>query len=115
RRQLAHEGHAVLRLVRRAPESAGEFRWAPERGEVDPAVIDSVDAVVNLAGASTGRIPWTPGYRRVLLRSRIDTTRTLTDGMGRASSPPEVLLNASAVGYYGDRPGERLTEDAAKG
>lgn len=115
RRQLEQGGHTVLRLVRRAPARPGEFRWWPERGEVDPAVLDSADAVVNLAGASTARIPWTIGYRRTLLHSRIDTTRTIAEAMGRASSPPEVLLNASAVGFYGDRPGQRLTEDAGKG
>lgn len=115
RRQLHSEGHTVLRLVRRDPVAADEFRWAPERGVLDPALLDSVDAVVNLAGAPTARLPWTTAYKRTILHSRVDATRTIAEAMQRSAAPPAVLVNASAVGFYGDRPGELLTEDAAKG
>ncbi len=101
--------------MRRAPRGPGEFRWVPERGEVDPAVVDSADAVINSPAHPPAVLPWTPGYKRTILRSRVSAATTLTEAMGRAASPPEVLLNASAVGYYGDQPGERLTEEASKG
>ena len=71
---------------------------------------------MNLSGASIGRIPWTRSYKREILASRIDTTRTLTDAMAAVGDAARaVLLNASAVGIYGDRPGEELDEDAAAG
>jgi len=90
-------------------------RWQPRTLSIDRRALENVDAVVNLAGASLSRLPWTPGYRRTILQSRILSTRTLTDAIVRSPTPPAVLVNASAVGYYGDRPGELLTEDAAPG
>lgn len=115
RRQLSAAGHTPLRLVRREARAPGEYRWNPELLSIDPAALDGVDAVVNLSGASLSRLPWTPGYRRTILQSRVRTTRTLTDAITRATAPPPVLLNASAVGIYGDRPGEQLTEEAPVG
>lgn len=114
-RQLETAGHQVLRLTRSEPKTPDEYRWSPLELQVDPAAIEQADAVVNLAGASTGRIPWTPGYRREILYSRVRGTQTLAEAIGAAAEPPAVLLNGSAVGYYGDRPGEELTEGSSKG
>ncbi|MHB1172522.1 MAG: TIGR01777 family oxidoreductase [Lacisediminihabitans sp.] len=114
-RQLREDGHEVLTLVRRAPKAPGEYNWAPSARILDSSLIDSVDAVINLSGAPLGRLPWTPAYKKEILRSRVQTTRALGEAMGMASKPPEVFLNASAVGFYGDRPGERLTEESSKG
>ncbi|WBU38910.1 TIGR01777 family oxidoreductase [Homoserinibacter sp. YIM 151385] len=114
-RQLRTEGAEVRRLVRRPPTSSEEVRWEPGVRPLDPAVLDGVDAVVNLSGASVGRLPWTPAYRRELADSRIEPTRTLAAAICSAERPPAVLLSASAVGFYGDRPGERLDEDSAPG
>lgn len=114
-RQLAAAGHTPLRLVRRPVRTTDELRWDPSILGIESAVIDSVDAVVNLSGASLARLPWTPGYRRTVLHSRVHATRTLTDAIGRAVTPPAVLLNASAVGFYGDRPHEELTEGSPPG
>jgi hypothetical protein len=114
-RSLEDNGHTVIRLVRSKPRTATEVFWAPERGELDGTVLETVDAVINLSGASTGRIPWTRTYRREILQSRVGAASTLTTAMRAAKHPPTVLLNASAVGYYGDRPGELLTETATKG
>ncbi|WP_279400103.1 TIGR01777 family oxidoreductase [Rathayibacter caricis] len=114
-RQLRADGHEILRLVRHAPTSADEFHWAPTSHMLDFSVLDRVDAVVNLSGASISRLPWTSSYKREILDSRVQATRTLTDAMRMATSPPSILLNASAVGFYGDRPGEDLTEDSARG
>jgi uncharacterized protein (TIGR01777 family) len=82
---------------------------------VDARAIESADAVVNLAGATTGRIPWTKGYKREILYSRVDGTTALAEAIGAAKSPPAVFLNGSAVGYYGDQPGVTLDEAGAKG
>jgi hypothetical protein len=114
-RQLTNDGHIVLRLVRSQPRGPSEFNWAPSSHLLDPAVLDTVDAVINLSGASTGHLPWTKAYRKQILDSRVDSTTTITEAMARASTPPGVLLNASAVGYFGDRPAERLTEGSPKG
>ena len=114
-RQLTAAGHTVLRLVRRPARTRDEFRWDPATLSLDPLVFDGVDAVVNLSGASIGRLPWTKDYRRQILESRVQATRTLTDAMRRSATPPPVLLNGSAVGVYGSRPGEEFTEDSWPG
>jgi uncharacterized protein (TIGR01777 family) len=114
-RQLGAAGHTIVRLVRRPARSTTEVRWDPATLNLDPAAFDGIDAVVNLSGASIGRLPWTKAYRRQIMESRVQATRTLTDAMRRAATPPAVLVNASAVGFYGNRPGEELTEDSAPG
>jgi uncharacterized protein (TIGR01777 family) len=82
---------------------------------MDARVLDGADAVVNLAGASVGRIPWTPGYRRTLLTSRVESTRVLAEAMGQVTRPPAVLINASAIGVYGDRSGQRIIDGSEPG
>jgi uncharacterized protein (TIGR01777 family) len=114
-RQLRDDSHEVRILVRRAPKNDGEANWAPSAGIIDAGLIENADAVINLSGASLGRLPWTRGYRREILDSRLSATRTLTDAMGRAAKKPRVFLSGSAVGIYGDRPGERLTEGSPRG
>ena len=114
-RQLEADGHTVLKVGRSAPTSENEFLWLPSTLTIDPRAIEGTDAVINLAGASTGRIPWTRGYKREILYSRVLGTQTIAEAMGRALNPPKILLNGSAVGYYGDRPGEVLTETSSKG
>ena len=113
--QLRAADHDVLRLVRRAPTSPDELNWAPAARTMDFRIMGEVDAVVNLSGAPVAHLPWTGRYRKVLRASRLDTTQTLVDAMNMVRTPPRVLLNASGVGFYGDRPAERLTEDSAKG
>lgn len=112
-RQLEAAGHTVHRLVRREPRSAAEIAWDPAASRLEPGALDGIDAVINLAGASLSRLPWTRAYRRKILDSRVRATRTLTDAMHKAAAPPRVLLNASAVGIYGNRPGQTLTEASA--
>lgn len=114
-RQLRAAGHTPLALVRRAPRSEHEHAWSPSHGILDHHVVGRADAVVNLAGASLGRLPWTSRYKREVLTSRLDATTTLTRAMARTDTPPRTFLSGSAVGFYGDRPLDRLTEDADKG
>ncbi|MBD8703290.1 TIGR01777 family oxidoreductase [Frigoribacterium sp. CFBP 13712] len=113
--QLRAAGHTVLSLVRGEPRDDTQFTWIPSAGVVDTTLFDRADVVVNLSGASLGRLPWTRGYKREIVGSRVDATRTLVAGMRAASTPPTVLLSGSAVGIYGDRPGDRLTESSPRG
>ncbi|MDO9398975.1 MAG: TIGR01777 family oxidoreductase [Herbiconiux sp.] len=113
--QLRAEGRTVLILVRRPARTATERSWDPEARWIKTSIIDGVDAVVNLSGASISRLPWTLSYKREILQSRVLATGTLTDAILRADSPPAVFLSGSAVGFYGDRPGELLTEESAQG
>ena len=114
-RAFRDAGHHVSTLVRREPRTPTEFRWAPGERPLDPAVLDGADVVVNLAGASLGKLPWTASYRRAIRSSRIDSTTTLVDAMRAASTPPRVFLSGSASGVYGDRPVDVLGDDAAVG
>lgn len=114
-RRLQADGHDVVRLVRHDPQGADERSWSPAARSIDVRVLDEADAVVNLSGASLSRLPWTPAHRRRILASRLEATGTLADAMRQAAAPPTVFVSGSAVGYYGDRPGQTLTEDAAKG
>ncbi|MEU7615945.1 TIGR01777 family oxidoreductase [Micromonospora rifamycinica] len=112
--RLTGEGHQVTRLVRRSPRTPDERRWDPAAGQLDPAVVAGADAVVNLAGAGVGDKRWTDDYRRVIRSSRVDSTTTLAVTIAGlpAADRPGVLLNSSAVGWYGDT-GDRVVEEDA--
>jgi hypothetical protein len=112
---LRAEGHDVRRLVRRAARAPDEIAWDPARGEIDRERISGVDAVVNLAGENLGAGRWTAARRERILRSRIDATRTLVAAVLGAAVKPAVFVNASAVGFYGDRGDEVLDEQSTRG
>src|SRR5256886_6714763 len=119
-RALASAGHTVCRLVR--PQSAGgeggkegfAVAWNPATGELGGAGVGA-DAVVNLAGASIADGRWTAERKALLRSSRIDTTRALVNALARMNARPNVLVSASAIGIYGDRGGETLTEESKLG
>ena len=112
---LQRDGHVVHRLVRRAAKAADEIAWDPARGEIDRGRMAGVDAVVNLAGENLGAGRWTQARRGRILRSRIDATRTLVAAMLGVTQRPAVFLSASAVGFYGDRGDDTLTEASGRG
>ena len=114
-RQLREDGHEAIRLVRRTARAADEISWNPSKGQIDPEIMESVDAVVNLAGATTGRIPWTAKYKKEIVSSRIDSTRTLVTAINRAGNPPKVLISGSASGFYGEGGSTWLSEESPKG
>ena len=111
---LRARGDDVVRLVRRHP-GPGEVRWDPASRRMDAGVLDGASGVVNLSGASIGRLPWTPKYKREILSSRIDATSTLVTALSAARVAPGVFLSASAAGFYGSRPREMLTEESPRG
>lgn len=114
-RQLRDSGHTPIRLVRREKRSEDEVSWNPSRGEIEPGIMETIDAVVNMAGATTGKIPWTKKYMREIVDSRMDSTKTLVNAINAATNKPKVLVSGSASGIYGDRGDEWLDEDAGKG
>src|SRR3989440_5315707 len=117
---LARGGHTLCRLVR--PQSVGGeaakegfvVSWNPATGELGGAGVGA-DAVVNLAGASIADGRWTAQRKALLRSSRIDTTRALVGALTKMNARPSVLVSASAIGYYGDRGDETLTEDSKPG
>ncbi len=114
-RQLEAEGHEALRLVRRKPISANEVEWNPATGFIQEGIMETIDAVVNMAGATTGKIPWTAKYKEEIVSSRLDSTRTLVKAMAEAKRRPSVLVSGSASGFYGDTGEKILHESAPKG
>ena len=123
---LRRDAHSVGRLVR--PQRAArekatgersqwavDVRWHPVSGDFDSAAAEGHDAVVHLAGASIGKGRWTDSRKRLLRSSRVDATRHLVGSLAGLHRPPQVFVSASAVGYYGDRGDEELTEQCAPG
>ncbi|HWA66949.1 MAG TPA: TIGR01777 family oxidoreductase [Mycobacteriales bacterium] len=110
---LRGDGHDVVRLVRRDPAAPDEARWDPAAGVVDDAALTGADAVVNLAGAGIGDKRWTPAYKAEVRNSRIDATTTIATAVARHGVG--VLVSGSAVGWYGDRGDDVLTESEPSG
>ena len=112
---LRADGHDVLRVVRRAPSGPGEVRWDPAAGTIDRARLVGIDGVVHLAGEGIGEKRWTATQKRRLLDSRVQGTRLLATTLAALDPKPAVLVSASAVGYYGLRGDEVLTEASSAG
>jgi len=114
-RALNRRDDEVLPLVRRRV-SPGEraVSWDPERGTIDRAGLEGADAVIHLAGENVvGR--WSPAKKQRIYDSRVKGTRLLCDALAGLQRPPATLLAASAIGYYGDRGDEAVTEESAPG
>jgi uncharacterized protein len=117
---LKQAGHTVLRLVRPGTSASGpategfNVEWNPETGALGGAAVGA-DAVVNLAGASIAEGRWTAERKKLLRRSRVENTDALVNALARMAIRPRVLVSASAIGYYGNRGEEQLTEESAAG
>lgn len=111
---LAAEGHTVRRLVR-GRATGDDVAWDPAAGTVDEAGLDGTEGVVHLAGAGIGEKRWSEERKRLVRRSRVEATHALASALGRMSTPPHVMVSGSAVGFYGDRGSEVLTEDSLGG
>ena len=112
--RLTADGHETVVLVRRAP-GPGEAQWDPSAGSIADDALEGADAVVHLAGAGIGDKRWTPARKDVILQSRVQSTTLVCGALARLERPPPVLVSASAIGYYGDRGAEELTESSGPG
>lgn len=110
---LRADGGRVLRIVRRPAAQPGELQWDPDAGEIDVAALVGVDAVVNLCGVGIGDRRWSGSFKQHLRDSRITPTEVLATATGEAGVP--VLVNASAVGIYGDTGNRPVDETAPPG
>jgi len=113
---LKSDGHDVVHLVRPGkPPNPGDVQWDPMRATVDVAALEGVEVVIHLSGAGIADGRWTEERKQLLRSSRIDTTRVLVDSLSRLKQKPRVLIVASAIGYYGNRGDEILTESSTTG
>jgi uncharacterized protein (TIGR01777 family) len=116
-RSLEADGPRVARLTRpqSKPVRGDTVAWDPRGGTIDTGALEGSDAVVNLAGAGIGDKKWTPARKQEVLQSRLQATGLLARTVALLDRPPSVFVSGSAVGYYGNRGEEPLTEDSAPG
>lgn len=112
---LRSSGDGVVRFVRRPAKAEDEASWDPGAGTIDRAALEGVDAVVHLAGEGIGERRWSAEQKKRILFSRVDGTRLVASTLASMGANAPVLVNASAVGYYGLRGDEELTEASAAG
>jgi len=117
---LLERGHALTLLTRGAPRDANTgtkrwLHWTPGALRDWDAALDGIDGVINLAGEPIAKKKWTHTQQRRIEKSRIDATHSLVQACAKVGQKPHFLINASAVGYYGPRGDETLTEDAPPG
>ncbi len=112
---LALTGSQVYRLERtKSSDHPNSIFWDPEKGALDSKMIEGFDVIINLAGENIfGR--WSADKKHKILESRVQTTSLLAKTIAKLDSPPELFLNSSAIGYYGDRGNEVLTESSPAG
>ncbi|HEY2636058.1 MAG TPA: TIGR01777 family oxidoreductase [Solirubrobacteraceae bacterium] len=116
-RTLRTRGHEVGRIVRQDPRAragSGDVSWDIEASTIDTPAMEGADAVVHLAGPSLAR-RWSSSYQARLRDSRVDGTTLLATALAQLDRPPAVMVSGSAIGYYGDRGEEVLTEDSEAG
>lgn len=112
---LASKGHEPFSLVRHAPDSETQVEWYPERGSLALSRLEGMDAVVHLAGESIASGRWSEEKKRRIRESRVKGTTVLSDALANLKHPPRTLISASAIGYYGNRGDELLTEESTPG
>src|SRR5690242_7545871 len=114
-RSLTSDGHEVVRLVRGKPSGAAEIEWHPNEGRIDAAALEGLDAVIHLAGESIASGRWTDEKKRAIRDSRVKATTLLSQSLAQVSQPPSTFICASAIGYYGNRGDEVLSETSKPG
>jgi uncharacterized protein len=111
---LRASGHEVRRLVRRKPTQDDEIFWQPGEGRIDPEQLAGTEGVVHLSGENLGR-RWTDTVRARIRESRVRSTEVLARALAQLEPLPRVMVSASAIGIYGSRGNEELTERSALG
>lgn len=112
---LTTAGHEVIRLTRTAAHDGQSAQWDPATGVLDRARLEGLDAVVHLAGASIAGQRWNDAWKREIRDSRVGPTQRLCTSLAALASPPRVIVSSSAIGYYGDRGSDILTEQSGAG
>ena len=115
RRALEADGHHVLPVVRTSPSGPDTIGWSPGTGLIDAAALEGLGAVVHLAGEGIAERRWNAAQKTRIIESRTKGTALLASTLAGLQNPPPVLLSASAIGYYGDRGDEVLTEASSPG
>jgi uncharacterized protein (TIGR01777 family) len=115
--ELTRLGHEVLPVLRSGGGDPGQaaLQWDPAAGTIDAAAFEGVDAVVHLAGVGIAARRWNAAHKQAVLDSRTGPTALLARTLAGLDTPPSVLVSASAIGYYGDRDDELLTESSPSG
>ncbi len=111
---LGGQGVRITRLVRRRPQ-AGEVFWNPSANNVDPGLLSGCDAVVHLAGENIANGRWNKAKKKRICQSRVESTRLLSATLAAAEKPPQVLVSASAIGYYGETGDQLVDEQSPSG
>lgn len=109
-RSLTDDGHRVVPLVRRSTTAPDELRWDPMAGSIDAGGLEGIDAVVHLAGESIAGGRWNLVKKMQIRESRVRGTTLLAETIAKLDQPPAVFVSGSAIGYYGDRGDQVLTE-----
>jgi uncharacterized protein (TIGR01777 family) len=115
-RSLKEKGHELLLASRGGPKSANEIKWDTETGFSEPERLEGVDVVIHLAGENiSGGLRWTDDKKKAIRDSRIKGTRSVVDAISRLRDKPKVFIASSAIGFYGDRADDEMTESSAAG
>jgi len=109
---LQSKGHQIYRFVRSDKNAPNTIYWNPEKGEINAETLEGLDAIVHLAGENIASGRWNETVKKRIWDSRIQGTRLLVDTLKTLKTPPRVLVSASAMGYYGNRGDDKLTEES---
>jgi len=118
--RLLEKGHTLTLLTRSTPRDASTqskrwLHWTPDTAGEWEKTVDGVDGIINLSGEPIAAKRWTPQQKHRIVKSRLDTTRGLVEAIAKAQQKPKFLINSSAIGYYGPRGDEPITEEAQSG
>lgn len=114
-KSLRAKGHELLLASRRPPKDNSYVQWDVESGFAEPDRLEGIDAVVHLAGENISALRWTDEKKKAIRDSRVLGTRSIVDTISDLKQRPKVLIAASAIGFYGDRGDEELTETSKSG
>ena len=114
-KSLRARGHELLITTRAQPTDPNHIEWDAEKGFAKPDELEGIDAVIHLAGESIAALRWTDEKKKAIRESRVKGTRSVVDAIARLKAKPKVLVAASAIGYYGERGDEILTEASGAG
>jgi uncharacterized protein (TIGR01777 family) len=114
-KSLKEDGNQIVSLVRRASSGDSEIEWQPNQGKLEVERLEGFDVVVHLAGESIASGRWTDEKKQKIFDSRVKGTALLSEALAQLATPPATFISASAIGYYGNRGDELLTEQSSPG